>query len=372
MRLKTFILILIIAVAAVTAYFAYHTRNTAQNYHFSKSSNQAAVLPLAALGPAAAETTPAPAAPQQMTQQVTLIAAGDIMLSRSVAGKIRDHDIYYPFASIKNYLHSGDIVFANLECPITPGPVVKSGSFTFHADPGVEAALKDAGFTILNLANNHTPNYGAAGILDTLKYLDAAGIAHIGAGKDLAQADQAVYIEKNGIKFAFLGYNDSDVVPPSYGAAAGHAGTNIMSVEKVQRDVKLARQHADIVIVSMHSGIEYTPGPDNSQKNFAHAAIDAGANMVIGHHPHVIQTIEQYKGKYIFYSLGNFVFDQAFSKEVQEGMTLKITFDKTGPQKVEYNPVWIEDLSQPHLVTDQKLLSEEIARLGPAAAGSKH
>ena len=356
MALKTKLLLILLGILSVGLAAAfYFSRQSSSDYYFAAAPAAAPiVLP-------AATPSPPPAKPPE----VSMIAVGDIMLSRSVAGKIAEHGVDYPFAATSDYLHSADIVFANLENPITPGPVVPPLSFTFHANPGVEVGLKNAGFTILNLANNHTPNYGAAGIADTIKYLDNAGIAHIGAGKNLAEAEQPFYLEKNGIKFALIGYNDSDVVPASYGAAVNHAGTNIMSIDKVTRDVALAKQNADIVIVSMHSGIEYQPNPDDSQISFARAAIDAGADLVLGHHPHVIETAEKYKGKYIFYSLGNFVFDQAFSKDVREGMTLKLNFDKTGLQNVEYHPVWIKDLSQPQLITDPALLAEALARLGP-------
>jgi len=353
-KLIAFLSILLILVLGAALF--YYAKGSAQSYHFASSQ------------PANIQAKPEVAedsSKQTQPNQVTIIAVGDIMLSRSVAAQIKAHDIYYPFVAIKNYLHTADIVFANLENPITPGPVVPSGSMVFHANPGVELALKDAGFTILNLANNHTPNYGAKGVEDTLKALDSVGIEHIGAGVDLAAADQPLYVQKNGIKFALLGYNDQDVVPQSYGAAPNHPGTNIMSLDKVSRDVKLARQNADIVIVSMHSGIEYQPNPDQHQIDFAHAAIDAGADLVIGHHPHVIETVEKYKGKYIFYSLGNFVFDQAFSKDVQEGMTLKLSFNKNGLTDVQYNPVWIENLCQPNLVTDPTLAAEELNKLGP-------
>jgi len=357
--LKLIAVFLLIAAAIAAAYFA-STSGKDRDYHFAKNTvqQQPGTLP-----PAAPGQTQSGSAEQNPT--VTMIAAGDIMLSRSVALKIRAHNVDYPFAAIQDYLHSADIVFANLESPITAGPVVPTGSTTFHADPGVEVGLKDAGITVLNLANNHTPNYGDIGIADTIKYLDQQGIAHFGAGMNLAQADQPLYLERNGIKFALLGYNDSDVVPASYGATSNHAGTNIMDLAKLNRDVQAAKKNADLVIVSMHSGVEYQPLPDDSQKNFAHAAIDAGADLVLGHHPHVIETMEKYKGKYIFYSLGNFVFDQAFSNEVREGMTLKITFDKTGVTAVEYNPVWIEDLSQPKLTDDPATLAEELNRLGP-------
>jgi poly-gamma-glutamate synthesis protein (capsule biosynthesis protein) len=281
----------------------------------------------------------------------TLIAVGDIMLSRNVAAKIKKYnDVNYPFLQTTDYLQSGGILFGNLESPITPGPEVKTGSMTFHADPGVEAGLKNSGFTILSLANNHFPNYGAKGIENSLKYLDEVGIKYTGAGMNENEACAPAYVEANDLKFAFLAYNDTDVVPPSYGADAKSSGTCFMDIAKMMSQVEVEKTKVDFVIVSMHSGTEYTTKPNKRQVAFAHSAIDSGATMVIGHHPHVVQEAEIYNGKYIFYSLGNFVFDQMWSQATREGMTLKIKFIKSGVEKIDYQPILIEDYSQPTLL----------------------
>lgn len=280
----------------------------------------------------------------------TLIAVGDIMLSRDVARRINIKGVDYPYDATRDYLKSADITFGNLETPITPGPSVPVNSMTFHSDPKVAPGLARAGFDILSLANNHTPNYGQAGLLDTFKYLSEGGIKFVGAGKNAADAEAPVYIEAQGIKFAFLAYNDTDVVPDSYGASTSRAGTNFMDISKVQKAVPEARKHADVVIVSMHSGVEYTATPNSHQKNFAHASIDAGADMVIGHHPHVAQTLEKYNGKFIIYSLGNFVFDQMWSRETRRGMTAKIFFTENTVDHIEFHPVLIYDYAEPRLL----------------------
>jgi poly-gamma-glutamate synthesis protein (capsule biosynthesis protein) len=282
--------------------------------------------------------------------EVSLIAVGDNMLSRDVARKINAHGVDYPYDKTRDYLTNADITFGNLETPITPGPSVPVSSLTFHSDPKVVPGLSRAGFDIFSLANNHTPNYGQGGLLDTFKYLTEAGIKYVGAGKNAEEAEAPVFMETRGIKFAFLAYNDTDVVPDSYGATSTRAGTNFMSTTKVQKAVQEAKKEADIVIVSMHSGIEYTATPDSSQKNFAHAAIDAGADIVIGHHPHVAQTLEKYNGKFIIYSLGNFVFDQMWSTQTQQGMTAKVFFTNSGVNRIEFHPVRIHDYAQPRLL----------------------
>lgn len=287
----------------------------------------------------------------QASEGVSLVAVGDIMLSRTVASKIKTHnDINYPFLKVADFLKEADITFGNLENPITAGATIAPYELTLRADPGVENALKNVGFDILSLANNHTPNLGIQGLTDTFDYLSKVGIAYVGGGRNAVEANKPVYITRKGITFAFLAYNDTDVVPAYYEASDNRAGTAFMRSDKMVEAVKEAKQKANFVIVSMHAGNEYTDKPNESQINFAHKAIDAGAELVIGSHPHVIQPIEKYNGKYILYSLGNFVFDQMQSEDTKQGLTVKITFNKDGVDKISFYPVLIQDFSQPEFL----------------------
>lgn len=295
-------------------------------------------------------------------QEVTLVAVGDMMLSRAVATRMHRYGYEYPFASTTDFIRSADIAFGNLETAITPGPKVLPFEMSFRADPESAKALWDAGFDVVSLANNHTPNFGETGLGDTLRYLDEAGIVHAGAGTDF-EANQARFIEAQGIRFAFLAYNDKDVVPASYEATDTRVGTAFMHIERMQRAVQEANGIADIVIVSMHAGDEYEPLPNDSQVAFAHTAIDAGAEMVIGHHPHVVQTMEIYRGKYIFYSLGNFIFDQMWSRETREGLLIKAAFTKEGVKNVTFHPVLIEDYAQPRFLEDRDDIERILGRL---------
>lgn len=287
---------------------------------------------------------------QNRSPDVSLIAVGDVMLSRAVARKMKAKGLDYPFRDTSEYLRSADMVFANLETPITPGRAISDDELTFRSDPAVVGELKRAGFTVFSLANNHTPNFGAKGLLDTLTYLNRVGLKFAGAGRNRDVAYAPALIEQKGIRFAFLAFNDTDVVPVSYGATEGRAGTAFMDIPRMKTAVEKAKRLTDIVIVSMHSGTEYQLRPNTRQKIFAHAAIDAGADLIIGHHPHVVQPVEKYKGKYILYSLGNFVFDQMWSRQTREGMTAKIVFTKRGLEKIEYTPVLIEDYAKPRLL----------------------
>ncbi|MBU0648941.1 CapA family protein [Patescibacteria group bacterium] len=299
----------------------------------------------------------------QTEEEVSLIAVGDIMLSRDVATKIYQHnDVNYSFLDTRDYLKTADLVFGNLETPITPGRRILSYEMVFRADPGVENAMRDANFSVLSLANNHTLNFGADGLTDTFDYLTEAGILYSGAGAGEARAWAPVFVETKGIKFAFLSYAQSNFVPAAYRVGTGPI-VAAMDKEKMASAVAQAKERADFVIVSMHAGAEYVAAPNRTQTDFARAAVDAGADLVLGHHPHVVESVEIYKGKYIFYSLGNFVFDQMWSYQTQRGLAVKAFFNKWGVSKIELVPVLIENYAKPKILTaDQG--ADILARLG--------
>lgn len=286
---------------------------------------------------------------------VSLAVVGDVMLSRTVAQSMSAHgDVNYPFLNVADFLRSADMTFGNLEHPITSGRAIESYDFVLRADPGVEQVLARAGFNIVSLANNHAMDFGASGLIDTLRYLDEANITYAGAGEDAEEAYGPAYVERNGLTFAFLAYNDTDAVPADSEATQDHAGTAFMRAARMAESVKRAKQRADFVIVSMHAGTEYAEAPNDLQVAFAHRAIDAGAELVIGHHPHVIQPIEKYRDKFILYSLGNFVFDQTLPG-TRDGLAAKISFGPTGVRRLVLLPVSIKNFSQPVFVDDESV-----------------
>ncbi len=290
-------------------------------------------------------------------KSVSILAVGDIMLSRNVASKIKKYNNPdYPFLKLKEILKSTDFNFANLESPITDGPEIQTGQMIFHANKGIETTLKDNNFQILSLANNHIPNFGDKGIKDTIELLTNVGIKFSGAGANEKEAYAPAYLETNGIKFAFLSYNDSDVVPSTYLAGAEDYGTAFMNIPKMQESIKIAKTDSDFVIVSMHSGTEYVNNPNNRQIEFARSAIDSGADLVIGHHPHVVQTMEKYRNKYIFYSLGNFIFDQMWSRKTKQGLIIKFIFEQNKNIKFSLTPIIIEDYCQPRIANEKEKL----------------
>lgn len=273
---------------------------------------------------------------------VAVAFVGDVMLSRSVGAIMKASGNYdAPFAGFKTWLRSADIAVGNLETAITPGREVKAGEMSFRADEAAAGALAKAGFDVLSLANNHTPNFGERGLTDTFKNLKDAGVQYVGAGRDEAEAYRAAYVKANGLTFAFVAQNDSDVVPRSYGAGPKRAGTALLDVPRIKQAVTAARSQADVVIFLMHSGNEYKQEANARQKTYAHAAVDAGADLVVGHHAHVVQEMETYAGKPILYGLGNFVFDQTWSRDTQEGLAVRAVWRGRTLVRLEMEPVSI-------------------------------
>ncbi|MGI6373989.1 MAG: CapA family protein [Patescibacteria group bacterium] len=282
--------------------------------------------------------------------RITLLAVGDLSFSRGVEMMMdRNDDLYYPFRQLEGFFQSADLSFANLESPLTPGRVIQSGEMIFRGKSEMAEVLATLGIDIVSLANNHTPNFGEKGLKDTFNSLTDSGVLYVGAGETDQAAYAPVYLSKSGLTLAFIAHNDSDVVPASYRASSDRAGTALMDKERLQAAILEAKEKADLIIVSLHSGTEYVPQPNSRQTDFARAAIDYGADLVIGHHPHVVQTMEQYQGKYIFYSLGNFVFDQSWSQETKEGLAIELKLSRQGVIEVYFWPVVMEKLAQPRL-----------------------
>lgn len=281
------------------------------------------------------------------SQEVKVIAVGDVMLSRVVAQKMKDNGDYnYPFLKMAPFLKDADLTFGNLESPIISGRIIKSGEMIFRADLQAVDGLKFAGFDVLGIANNHMMNFGKVGLESTIKVLDENDIRHVGGGMSEQKMREPALIDVKGMKFAFLGYT-YDLNKFKYGD--DYYGLADMNESRMEADVKKAKLEADAVIVSMHAGTEYKTYPNKMQRDFAHAAIDAGADLVIGHHPHVVETAEKYKNGYIIYSLGNFVFDQMWSNETRLGVVAEIIFKDKKISSINFTPIKIYDYSQPNI-----------------------
>jgi gamma-polyglutamate biosynthesis protein CapA len=244
-------------------------------------------------------------------QEIKLLFVGDVMMARYVEKRIKNlnKEYIYPFEKILNYLKTFDYVIANLEGPISDKGVKVGSKYSFRMKPEVAEALSKANINIVNLANNHIFDYGKVAFEDTLKNLEKNNIKYFG------NSYEPLIIEKEGAKIGFLGFSDFlkhlEVKENKIGIAT--INDNISEI------IKKAKEKVDILIVSFHWGEEYKKIANERQRKIAKIAIDSGADLVIGHHPHIIQNIEKYKDKFIFYSLGNFIFDQNFSKETMIG-----------------------------------------------------
>ncbi|MDD5146081.1 MAG: CapA family protein [Candidatus Pacebacteria bacterium] len=262
---------------------------------------------------------------------IELLFVGDIMLDRGVELKIKEagnEDYKFPFLRIADELKGADILFGNLEGTISDkGKKVGSeNSFRFSSE-AIEG-LKFSGFDVLSLANNHTLDYTNLALSDTFLRLKDAGIDYVGAGTSTTPAYSPIIKEVKGTRIAFLAYNNNGI--PNWSAGENYSGMAIINednLEEIKQNIKDAKNQADILVVSIHWGNEYTQTLTEFQTSFARQAIDSGADLIIGHHPHVAQKSEIYKGKYIFYSLGNFVFDQYFSEETMQGEIVKVLIE---------------------------------------------
>lgn len=261
----------------------------------------------------------AEAVSQANDQEISLMFFGDIMLSRSVGKKIIEvGDFRYPFLLIASTTREADILFANLENPVSNRGKNQGSIYSFRADPKTVEGLSYAGFDVVSLANNHMWDWGRDALEDTIETLRGAGIQSVGVGKNEVEANQPVIIKKKGVSFGFLAY--TNLMPESMNAEGDGPGFSYFEKEKVRSDIEKLKQSADSIIVSIHWGEEYKTEANDLQKSLARSFIDAGANLVIGHHPHVVQEVEKYKHGWIVYSLGNFVFDQSFSEATRSGL----------------------------------------------------
>ncbi len=231
------------------------------------------------------------------------------MLSRAVGLKMQGrNDWTYPFLKIADTLSAADLTFADLECPTSDRGRNQHHLYSFRADPRAIAGLKYAGIDVVSVANNHTYDWGPEALLDTLRRLSDAHVRPVGAGANDLEAHYPALMDLDGLRVAFLAY--VDVEPKEAEAAPDKPGVAWLEPERVLADIRFARPLADLVVVSLHWGIEYATQPKPQQVELAHRMIDAGADLIVGSHPHVVQPLEEYQGHWIAYSLGNFIFDQ--------------------------------------------------------------
>jgi Bacterial capsule synthesis protein PGA_cap len=310
----------------------------------------------------------------------TLFAGGDILLDRGVYQtlRIRGRGEDFPFdggtaeitsrckdcsplgwdlprtrrtgnaGAVRDLISGADIAMANFENPAPNRFTWHTSKTVFTADPTLIDGLADAGIDYVSIANNHIGDAGDAGILQTIANLKKRGLKSSGAGKDLAAARKPGILDANGTRVAILAY---DAIAPGYHAAKGEPGSSKLTLSNVKAGVKAARKSgADVVIVFPHWGVEYRYSPFANQQRLAHQILDAGADMIIGNHAHYAAAMEVYKGKPIWYALGNFVFDQTWSEPTMEGITLELTFQGAELRQIRLRPHIILDKAQPNFL----------------------
>jgi len=287
-----------------------------------------------------------PAGPKEWSMAV----CGDVMLGRGVATAMSQNGMFYPFEQMAPYLKSADLTFGNLESPLSlQGTPIPGKGIWLRGDPEAAAALREAGFDVLSIANNHILDYDSPALLDTIEYLREQGIDPVGAGKDLEEAVQPVIKEVNGYKFAFIAATEmADIFwdysyPRTFEAREDRPGVQKLDPDQLVEAVAALKDDVDLIAVSLHWGTEYSDYPLDVQREVAHRLVDAGAKLVLGHHPHCLQGMEVYKDSLIAYSLGNFVFDKQRRPKCQETVLMKIFFKDLKIKKAEVTPVMITD-----------------------------
>ena len=264
----------------------------------------------------------------------TVIATGDVIPARYTDVQIRNRgdDFLWPVAQTSAITAAADLTVINLEAPIIEGCPYHDSGFTFCGRPGIIGAFQQGGVDVVTIENNHIGNYGFGGITETKRHLDAAGLRW-------ANRETPAIVDVRGMKFGFLAFN-----------AVGE------TIDRPAMQAKIAalRPEVDVLSVAYHWGAEYVSVPtvgagiaEDDPVEIGRLAVDAGADFVIGNHPHWVQGVELYKGKYVAYAHGNFIFDQMWSYETRVGVVGKYTFYDTQLVRVEYIPVLSIDYGQP-------------------------
>ena len=332
------------------------------------ASSSATPAPSASVSPTATmEPTPAPS-PSAVTEgdeisglpqdtdsigdTVKLSFGGDVIFAGKVGELLKKQGYDYPYTQLNGLLTQDDLSIVNLETPVTEGGTSAANKqYVFKSSPEALEDMKAAGIDAVNLANNHTLDQGEQGLLDTLTNLEQRDIPHVGAGVNEDAAYAAQYFERKGIKIAVLGF--TRVMPESdWQATKNKPGVaSVYDSEKGLKAIAAAKSKADIVVVIVHWGTERNSQADAKQQTLGHSFIDAGADLVIGGHPHVLQGIEPYKGKWIAYSTGNFIFTKSATPATWETALFQAECSVKGQCSMQVQPFNAE-LGQPVPMSD--------------------
>ncbi|MBN2209366.1 MAG: CapA family protein [Candidatus Coatesbacteria bacterium] len=285
---------------------------------------------------------------------ITVVFGGDVALSDEVARAIDNCGEAYVFEGIRDLLSQADVAAVNLEAPLTlsdrkapkPTPPNLKEPIYLKAKPSAGKALLWGGIDVAFLANNHIGDY-EGGVVDTVQNLRGLGILPVGAGENRRAAYEPTIVEVRGVKMAFLAF--CDVYPTSYQAQKSRPGCAWAHPDVMRSTIAEAKKQADLVFVNLHFGGQGTFTPSERQKELAKVALDAGADMVVGNHPHVIQPVAVYKGRPVLFSLGNLVLAiPQYSWSI--GLVARATIVEKSIRRVDLIPVQIVDLAQPRRI----------------------
>ncbi len=284
------------------------------------------------LASCAAEVPPPPQAPERT---LWLRAVGDVMLARGIERQWRGEvGLGGLFAHLAPLLRAPDMTFANLECTLAYSGRQMHRGIPLRAHPNALFALTDAGFDVVSLANNHSDDFGPEALAETRARVESAGVRVAGAPGPKGERPLPVVLTRRGLRVAFLAYT-------VFHTTRFFVDDSAEALQLLAQEVAAARAKADLLVVSYHWGEEYKETPDAQARAIAHVLIDAGADLVLGHHPHQLQGVEIYKGKAIAYSLGNFLFDQPWP-HTRDSALLDWRVSESGEQELWLYPVLIE------------------------------
>ncbi len=266
-------------------------------------------------------------------KKISILLLGDLILGVGTERLIVEQGLSYPFKKVQTKLKENTITFANLEAPITNrGTRAKNKLWTFRSNPDYAKILSESGIDVVSLANNHIMDFGETGLKDTIETLKSLNIRYSGAGKNLSEARKPTIVSRNGTQFVFLSYCQRG--PASYYAGEKNFGNAYYDKKLIAEDIKKWKTDRNVVLISLHWGIEITNYPQEFQISDAKHFINAGADGIIGHHPHIPQGIQIYKGKPIIYSLGNFIVG-FYNKRYQDNIAVRLNYKKNRLKKID-------------------------------------
>lgn len=327
-------------------FFASLIFNNLSNIQISPNAQQADVINTIETT-STTEKTPAATEPDF----VSFAFAGDIMLDRGVRRSVIKN-LNGDYSALFNNLDvfkNSDIAFANLESVASDKGKDIYNLYSFRMDPVAIPAIKNAGINILSVANNHVGDWGLSAYIDSLERLKENGLLYTGGGNNKTEAETPTIIEKNGMKIGFLAF--SDVGPSSMDAGENTPGILLASDPDFDTIIQNAAKQVDYLVVSFHFGIEYKTIHDTRQEKLSHEAVDDGAKIVIGGHPHVPEDTEVYNNSFIAYSLGNLIFDQSWSAPTMQGMILEMKLYKDGSMTIQKDTTQLNSYFQLENIT---------------------